>query len=259
IFDNEILPVAPIQATRGCPVGCSFCAITNTSFGRTYRERPIEHVINEVETIPQKFLFFCDASLTADPEYTKQLFKEMKDLEKRLLMCNGNVNVLKKDEELLKLASEAGCLQWHIGFESVSQKNIDGVGKNTNKVEDYFSTVQKIHDHGIDVIGEFILGFDNDTVDTFSLTRDFVEHLEVDAAGFNILVPYPGTPLFERLEREGRILTKDWSQYTCTNVVFKPKHIPREMLIEETWKLNKKFFLDRINNVAAKWIHTNKK
>ena len=172
-------------------------------------------------------------------------------------MCNGNVNVLKKDEELLKLASEAGCLQWHIGFESVSQKNIDGVGKNTNKVEDYFSTVQKIHDHGIDVIGEFILGFDNDTVDTFSLTRDFVEHLEVDAAGFNILVPYPGTPLFERLEREGRIFTKDWSRYReLDSVVFQPKNMTPYELLDGTQYVKKEFF--SFNNVVIRSLKTMK-
>jgi radical SAM superfamily enzyme YgiQ (UPF0313 family) len=121
-----------IQATRGCPYGCEFCAMTNRKYGRMFRQRPIENVIEEIKSTPHKIMAFLDSSLTTNPGYTKQLFREMKDLDKKFF-CSGNVNVLNHDDELLKLANEAGCVTWCIGFESVSQKTIDLIGKKQTK------------------------------------------------------------------------------------------------------------------------------
>jgi radical SAM superfamily enzyme YgiQ (UPF0313 family) len=229
--------VAPVQANWGCPYGCEFCSVTCKKFGSKLRSRPISQVVEEIRSIPQKYLFFCDPSLTINPEYTKNLFRKLKDLNKKLLMCNGNINVLGKDDELLKLASEAGCLEWLVGFESISQESIDSIGKKTNVVSEYTAAVKKIHDYNMEVIGEFVFGFDHDTPEIFNKTYDAIIKMEVDNPALNILTPYPGTPLFNRLEKEGRILTKDWSKYNLWDVVFKPKNMTEYQLLDGTIKL----------------------
>jgi len=239
---NKKNNIAPIQVSRGCPIGCEFCAITNMRFRNIHRTRPIKQVKEEVASIPQKYLWFCDPSLTINKEYTKKMFKEIKEFNKKLLKCNGNINVLAKEDELLKLSSEAGCLEWLVGFESVSQESINSIGKTTNKVDEYKSAVKKIHDYGMEVRGEFIFGFDFDNTEIFEKTYKSIIEIGIDNPTLNILTPYPGTALFNRLEREGRILTKDWSRYNLWNVVFKPKKMSEDELLEGTYKLNKKIF-----------------
>ncbi len=245
--------IAGIQASRGCPMGCEFCGVTNSSDGRIFRKRPIEHVIKEIQSIKQKYLYFYDPSLTIDPKYTKQLFREMKSLHKKFI-CFGNVDVLQKDEELLQTASEAGCQKWFIGFESVSQETINKLGKRSNKVEQYASSIKKIHDYGMAVIGAFIFGFDTDTKDVFCTTTQMIYDLHIDIAEFTILTPYPGTPLFDRLDREGRILTKDWSKYTeKDNVVFKPKQMSPDELLEGTQQVKQE--VNSLSGILRRSLH----
>jgi radical SAM superfamily enzyme YgiQ (UPF0313 family) len=232
---------ASIQATRGCPNRCEFCTVTNSKFGAVLRERPIENVIDEIKTIPQKYLQFYDPSLTSHPEYTKSLFKEMRGLNKKFF-CNGNVNILAKDEELLKLASEAGCTLWYVGFESFSQDNINQIGKKTNKINEYHSVVKNIRDYGMETHGFFIFGFDNDSSKVFEATLNAINDLELDAIGISILTPYPGTPFFDRLEKEGRINSKDWSRYNENEVIFKPKLMSEDELLRGAQWVEKKFY-----------------
>ena len=167
---------------------------------------------------------FYDASLTIDKEYTKQLFREMKGLGKRFF-CNGNSNILANDIELVKLSKEAGCVSWLIGFESISQETIDEIGKKTNKVADYFKAVENIHNHKMAVIGCFMFGFDTDKPTIFDETLDAIKKMKIDICDFCVLTPFPGTPIFNRLENEKRILTKEWKSYNLKTVVFQPDEI----------------------------------
>lgn len=233
-------PILGIQATRGCPYGCEFCAITNMRLRNIFRARPVEDVIEEIRSLPGKIFNFHDNSLTINPEYTKKLFKEMRGLDK-VFYGFGNINILGEDDEFLKIASEAGCAGWLIGFESISQESINMIGKKTNVVEKYLSSVRKIHDHGMIVLGSFVFGFDGDTIDVFDRTDEFVRISEIDVPDTMILTPYPGTPLYNRLEKEGRILTKDWLKYNFETVVFEPKHMTPQELYENTRKLYKKW------------------
>ncbi|RLF59631.1 MAG: B12-binding domain-containing radical SAM protein [Thermoplasmata archaeon] len=230
-----------VQATRGCPYQCEFCSQTIINSKKIFRARPIENVVEEIRSIPGNFFIFHDASLTIDPNYTKRLFKELIGVNK-YFFCNGNVDVLSKDEELLHLAKEAGCVGWLVGFESLSQASLESVGKKTNKIDNYIKAVEKIHDHRMMVCGTFVFGFDGDTIEVFDRTREFVEISGIDVPDALILTPFPGTPLFKRLEREGRILTRDWSKYDHKHVVFKPKHMTPEELLSNTRELYEEFF-----------------
>jgi radical SAM superfamily enzyme YgiQ (UPF0313 family) len=230
-----------IEATRGCPHGCNFCAISHSPGRRVFRVRPIDQVINEIQSIPQKYLLFSDASLTINTNYTKKLFKNMKELNKKFY-CYGNANVLFKDEELLKLAQEAGCISWTIGFDSISQKSLDSIGKKTNVAEQYTSVINKIHDFGMNIEGSFMFGFDTDTPDIFDSTLDFICSSEIDKAEFHILTPFPGTPLYDELDKQNRIIIKDWSKYDGKNVVYKPKYLTADDLMNGIQKMYNGFY-----------------
>jgi len=229
-----------VQATRGCPYGCEFCSITNMKFRNVFRMRAIEDVVEEIRLLPGKVFNFHDNSLTINPEYMKQIFKNIKGLNK-IFYGFGNINVLGTDDEFLKLASEAGCVGWIIGFESMSQESLDIIGKKTNIAQTYLSSVKKIHDYGMIILGSFVFGFDGDRLETFNMTDKFIEKSEIDSPDAMILEPFPGTPLYDRLDREGRILTKDWSKYDFEHVVFQPKHMTPDELLTNTRRLYKKW------------------
>lgn len=243
---------ASLQTSRGCPNRCKFCSISNIIEGAKFRPRPVKNVVDEIKSIDNKYLFFSDASLTINPTYIKSLFKEMNGLNKKFL-AYGNINKIGEDEELLKLASEAGCTAWYVGFESVSQTTIDGIGKKTNKVESYAKSVKKVHDYGMNVMGSFIFGFDTDTADIFDKAYSVINKYNIDAVDFNILVPFPGTPLYDQFEKEKRILTKDWKKYTGEHIVFKLKNMSEEELIDGINRVTKRYY--SISNFLRKNIN----
>ena len=236
-----IVLTGAVEATRGCPYGCEFCPEANMPGGPQYFTRPIDDVVDEIKSIPQRTVMFYDNSLTINTDYSKSLFKKMKGLNKKFF-CNGNSDALAHDKELVRLSKEAGCVSWLVGFESVSQKTIDEIGKTTNNVQEYIQAVENIHDHKMAVIGSFIFGFDTDTKDVFDETLKMIKELKIDVADFCILTPLLGTPLFDRLDKEGRILTKDWSKYDMKNVVFTPKHMTPEELLQGVRRMYSEFY-----------------
>jgi radical SAM superfamily enzyme YgiQ (UPF0313 family) len=229
-----------VEATRGCPQKCDFCQDSNIRDGAAFRTRSIDDVIDEIAFLRQKIFFFTDFSLTIDLSYTKTLFRRMHGLGKKFV-CGGNVDVLAEDDELLRLSHEAGCIEWISGFETFSQKALEESHKRTNIVEDYVLAVKKIHRYKMAVFGTFVLGFDEDSPDIFTTMQANIGKLGIDAVNFAILTPYPGTPLFQRLEHEGRILTYDWSKYNRKNVVFAPKNMSKEELEAGFLKITRYF------------------
>ncbi len=240
-----------VEATRGCPYQCRFCPEANTPMGSSFYKRPVKEIIDEIRQIPHKIIMFYDASLTINPAFTKELFQQMKSLNKRFF-CNGNVDTLSKDEELVKLSHQAGCIAWLVGFESVSQKTIDAVGKSTNVIEKYGSVVDLIHQYKMAVIGDFMFGFDSDTPSVFDNTLTFIRKLRIDVADFSILTPFPGTPLFDQFDRENRLITRDWSKYSMNNVVFRPKQMSPDELKNGVNMLYQSFYqpLDSMRRIS---------
>ncbi len=232
---------AAIEATRGCPYQCQFCPETSIQGGNLFFKRPIPEVIDEIMKIPQKTLMFYDTSLTIDPSYTKELFRNMKDLKKRFF-CNGNADVLARDVELVRLSKEAGCIAWLVGFESINQDTLEVIGKKTNKVEEYAQAIKNINNHHMAVIGDFMFGFDMDTSSVFMQTLQTIKELKIDIADFSILTPFPGTPLFTELEHQKRILSKDWKLYNMGHAVFRPLHMTPEELEQGVRHMYSEFY-----------------
>ena len=220
-----------IETTRGCPFNCDFCSATLYS-GNTYRYKPVEKITEEIEAWknPKSVAFFTDVNVISNFEKAKELFKAITPYN-LTWWGDASVNVA-NDEELLKLASESGCAYLVIGFESISKESLTVMNKVQNLRSDFKHVVKKLHDYNIDVIGSFIFGSDADTKDVFKEICDFVHDADIDLPAFSILTPYPGTRIYKRLKQEGRILTEDWSLYTRTNVVFQPKKMTTEELIE---------------------------
>ena len=233
-----------IEATRGCPYQCTFCPETNTPDGNKYYSRPIKEVIDEIKKIPQKTLIFYDNSLTINPDYTKELFKEMKKLRKKFF-CNGNIDNLADDIELVELSKQAGCIAWLIGFESITQETITQAGKKTNKIEKYGKAVKNIHKNKMAVIADFMFGFDNDTKKVFDDTLKAINKLKIDVADFSILTPFPGTPIYNILKKENRILEDEWSKYNMYNVVFQPKNMNADELRFGVKKMYNTFYSNK--------------
>ncbi len=232
--------VGGIEATRGCVNHCEFCAISNSYMGSRLRLKPIKSVIETIEAMSQNYFIFMDSSLSLVPSYSKKLFKELKKLDKKFA-CFFNANVV-DDEELIKLASDAGCIACSIGFETVHQPTIDFLHKKTNNVNRYKYIVKKLHDYNIAIVSSMAFGFDYDTPDVFDVTFEKLKEWEVDSTGANILTPLPGTALYSRLESEGRILTKDWSKYDLYHVVFQPRNMTVEELYNGTKRFVRRFY-----------------
>jgi radical SAM superfamily enzyme YgiQ (UPF0313 family) len=241
IMHNPIL--GAVQTTRGCTNRCEFCAISY--FCRHgVKHRPIKNVVEEIKQMPNKMFIIHDPHLTINPKYAQQLFQELiRQKVRKSWVANGTTNVLlKADEKFLVQARKSGCVEWFVGFESVSQAALDSIKKTHNKVEDFEKMVKRVHKHGMAIQGGIIFGFDEDTPDIFDSTIEKIYELGIDILEINILTPYPGTPLYHRLEKEGRILTKDWSRYNQVDVVFRPKNMTVEELRQGTRKVAKEFY-----------------
>jgi len=227
-------------ATRGCPNHCDFCSIV-VMYPNGLRKRPIPEVAAEYSSFPGKRIIFWDDNITADKQYAKELFRAIAPYRK-WWSSQATIHAA-RDEELLDAAAKSGCKQLFLGLESVSQSSMQEVGKGFNRVEDYARIIQRVHAHGIAVQAGIVFGFDHDTPAIFRDTLDFLEETGVQNATFNILTPYPGTPLFQRLDVQGRIFTRDWQKYNGrTDVVFQPNQMSRDELLAGFRYANERFY-----------------
>jgi radical SAM superfamily enzyme YgiQ (UPF0313 family) len=217
--------VYAIQATRGCPHGCEFCAVSAFS-GKTQHRRPVEEVAAEVAKIPDRFVLFVDDNLTADREYAARLFEALTPLKKH--WASQSTLAIADDPEFVRLAAASGCIGLFVGLETFSEKNLTSVGKSCHRVADYRKSIQCFHDNGIAVEAGIVFGFDGDGPDVFESTLKVLDRLGVDAIQVSILTPLPGTPAYEKMRR--RITVRDWSKYDFHHPVFTPSNMTPDQL-----------------------------
>ncbi len=215
-----------LQASRGCPFNCDYCAVT-AFFGNEFRVRPVDEVVSEIETFDTKEFFFMDDNIVGRAKYAKSLFKTLVPLG---VTWGSQASItMAKDRDLLDLYAKSGGKYAFIGFESLSQKNLENMKKGWNSAKSYRESIKRIHGAGINIVASFVFGLDEDDSSVFQRTFDFIMETNVSAAQFHILTPLPGTVTYGVLEREGRIIERDWARYHTGEVVFKP----RSMTIEE--------------------------
>ena len=245
-----------IQTTKGCPFQCEFCSV-HAFDGQRIRNKTVDQVIRELRGINgqgagykrKKAVFFADDNIVANRDFAERLFTAMKPLNINW-MCQASMNIAQQ-EDLLHLMRESGCGAMFMGFESLSDSNLGQMHKTVNRKWDYRDVIDKIQSHGILVQASFILGYDSDTTATFEELIGFIRDYHLFAPVINILTPFPGTKLFERLESAGRILHTDWSRYDTRHVVFTPTGMtPDELLdgyrhvVREVYSFNS--ILDRL-------------
>jgi radical SAM superfamily enzyme YgiQ (UPF0313 family) len=216
-----------VQTTRGCPYQCDFCHVTHF-FGKTYRCRPVDEVIEEVERLQGEFIVFIDDNIAGNRHYAKELFSRLKPLKKK--WASQASITLSRDPELLKLAADSGCVSLFVGIESLSSENLKDVHKSFNRTSQFEEGIKAIHDHDIMILAGLIFGLDHDDEGVFERTLRFCERNRIELPSFFLLTPLPGTSLFQRMESEGRLLHKDWGKYNGATVVFKPKLMTEETL-----------------------------
>lgn len=231
----------PVQATRGCPFKCDYCSII-AFYQRTYRKRPVQDVVRDIIAHGAKEMHFIDDNLMEDTQYAKELFREMKKIKRKITWgVQATINIA-KDEEMLKLAYESGCRLVIIGLESISQQSLNHVSKSWNKVTFFKSAVQKIQNAGIGVHALIIFGLPSDTKEIFHESYKFLHDLNVVAAEFFILTPYPKTPLGQQYIKEGKIFDFDLSHYREPYVVFKHDTMSPKEIQDGYWHAYKEFY-----------------
>lgn len=231
-----------IESARGCPMDCEFCSVT-TLYGRSYRQRSVEDVLNELEATDGKNVLFVDDNILGYGEKAEErasrLFLGMieRGLNKRWA-CQVGIDFA-HNHKILSLAKKAGCLGVFIGFESLNEQSLKDMRKTRNLkvgIGHYAEILKRIQDHGILVSGAFVLGNDGDEKDIFEKTTEFILRTKMDGAQISVLTPLPGTRLYDRLRKEGRLLRthypNDWKHYGFTEAVFRPRHMTPEELEE---------------------------
>jgi radical SAM superfamily enzyme YgiQ (UPF0313 family) len=227
-------------ATRGCPNRCDFCTVP-VIYEHGFRKRPIAEVAAEYASFEGKIVIFWDDNIAGDKEYAKELFRAITPYRK-WWSSQASIHA-GRDDDLLETAARSGCKQLFVGLESISQQSMEGIHKGFNRVEEYARIIQRIHAHGIAVQAGIVFGFDHDTPEIFEDTLDFLEDAGVQNATFNILTPYPGTPLFRKLEAERRILTRDWRRFNSrTDVVYRPAQMSVTELMAGFRYANERFY-----------------
>jgi radical SAM superfamily enzyme YgiQ (UPF0313 family) len=233
--------------TRGCPYNCEFCSVSDI-FGKKIRHLPVVNVIKDIENAKSKVFLNLDDNVVGNPRYAKELFQALAPLK---IEWGGQSTIsIANDNELLRLCHKSGCRGLFIGVESISRKGSAGFKKTLKTIRENLDAVKKIQDAGILFHPSFVFGLDDDTKEIFEDTLDFLYKAHITTATFNILTPYPGTRLYLRLKNEGRLITEDWSRYNHSTVVFKPKNMTVDELIEGYHLLKKEFY--SVSNICKR-------
>lgn len=250
----------PILATKGCPVGCSFCT-TPTVYGKSYRYREIDLVIDEMRSHQERLgkekvrFSFMDDNISFRPKYFMELLERMAKLGVRW-NANISMNFLHKPE-VAEVAGRSGCDLMSIGFESLNPDILKSMNKGSNRLHNYETAVSNLHQNNIAIQGYFIFGFDEDNEKSFQATYDFIMKNRIEFPVFSLLTPFPGTPYFE--EMKDRVRHFDWDKYDTYHYMFEPKTLGGKKLLEHFIKLQREVYkgsaiMKRMQGKPLNWV-----
>ena len=240
---KRYLPVGLVEAGRGCHFRCEFCAV-QSYFANTQTRRPADEIIDEIRRIKRPLLFFVDDNITSNMDQAKEFFRALIPLKVKWV-SQASINAA-HDEEFLKLIKASGCQGLLIGFESLNPENLKRMRKSFNTMRGgYERALENLKRHEIPLYVTFILGYDEDHGDTLQETLAFAERHRFYIVAFNHLTPFPGTPLYDRLEREGRLLYDRWwldPGYRYGMVPFAPKGMTAEDVKQRCIEARQQFY-----------------
>jgi len=224
-----------VQTSRGCPLRCDFCA-ASMHITSSFQQKPVDLVVREIEAskgiLENPFYEFADDNTFINKNWSKEFLRKLIDQDIRWF-TETDISVA-DDEELLSLIAKSGCKQILIGLESPVVKDLEGMNPNNwkfKRAEHYLEAIEKIQSHGVSVNGCFVLGLDGHDTSIFEKVKDFVEQSRLIEVQITVLTPFPGTQLFDRLKKEGRLLEDEyWDRCTLFDVTYEPKHMSKEEL-----------------------------
>jgi radical SAM superfamily enzyme YgiQ (UPF0313 family) len=229
-----------VQSSRGCPFKCEFCS-ERLYLGHKYRFRPIQDVVEEIKSAKSRRILFADSNFAGNMPHTMELMEALAPLGLRWsALWSAHLCI---NDRFMDLAQKSGLLHVNIGMESIDSKTLASMNKKANKVSEYKQILTGLKKRGISYSLNFIFGWDTETEDVFDATLEFLKQHKVPAAYFNILTPDKGTPLYDRMKEENRIVDIDnMSRWPGDKCYIKPKNFSPETLEKRVWEINRKFY-----------------
>lgn len=259
---KNYLPISLVQFSRGCAFNCTFCSVSRF-FNKAYHCRPWEEVLQEIDQNKLKTILFVDDNMVTEKKELKTFLKELAPLKVKWA-SQTSINMV-KDKELLQLMADSGCVGNLIGFESININSLDWFNKSPNvrDFNNYAEAIEILRDYGFMTWASFIMGNDFDTLESLEKTMEFAIKNKFALSYFHILMPYPGTKVYDQFKAENRLLFDgEWwnhPDYRYNMATFIPKNMSPEQLSEATMKANKEFY--SISSIASRLFepHTNLK
>ena len=238
-IDRTVFNAVGLETTRGCPYNCEFCSVTDF-YGPRIRHRSVANVIEDVRRSGSKLFMITDDNVTGHSPYSRTLFRALEPLG---ITWVGQSSIkLAQDRELLELCRKSGCELLFFGLESVSASGMQSLRKSYQSIAETEEAIRIIQDHGIAFHPSIVLGMDTDTPAIFDDTLEFLGRNRIPSVTVNIMTPYPGTRIYQRLVEEQRLISNDWDYYDHKCVVFKPKHMSPDELQEGYRHVLKSFY-----------------
>jgi len=230
-----------IVVSRGCPHSCDFC-YKEAFFegGRGFYTQKVDQALAEIERLPGRHLYFLDDHLFGDTRFAEALFDGMRGMN-RLWQAAGTVQSVLRPR-LLEKAVACGLRSLFVGFETLSADNLREQRKPQNLGRDYGAAIRRLHDQGVMVNGSFVFGMDGDDETVFDRTVEWAINQGIETATFHILTPYPGTALYERMLKAGRMLHADWDLYDTRHTVYRPAQMTAQRLEKGYWRAYRDFY-----------------
>lgn len=261
IYKHRYYGIGVYQISRGCKFNCDFCSIK--TMYKCVRSKPPEVVAEELSRMKEKIIFFADDNIFADKAAALTLFKAIAPLKKRWA-CQISMDAA-RDDEILRAMKRSGCFLVLMGFESLNADSLREMHKSANAAADYSEVIRRVYGHGLLIYGTFVLGCDGDFPDVFRKTYEFAVKNKMSVTNFNPLIPMPGTGVYERMEKEGRLRYKKWwlsDKYRYGETAFLPKNMSPEELQNGCLKMRTDFYsvgciLKRLFSNRANFIPIN--